>query len=491
MLESPDERVELAHAEPFEVGQLRVEPQFRIVSNGSSTQVIEPRVMKLLVALARAEGRPLSRDDLIQSCWGGVIVGENAIQRAVSQARNIATGIGEGSFQIDSVRGVGYRLVDSEPVGGPMSGAPPGGGSLSRRSTLALLAVGGAAAAAPFVIGLGSSDGPTKRALELVGRAEVAPRDEDEDSAKQAIALLTDSVRVSPRYAQAWAALALAYWQDLYGIEGTDAEHRAARVRSAALQSLAIAPGSTLARAVLLLLRPNLGRWQQVEQGLEGLAARGDRTWMVPRALADVTQDVGNWAAAIDHFQAALRMENLLPRVHLDLAVAQWGAGRLVDLEHTLAEASRLWPSYYSLWDFRIRYLALSGQYSKAESILMEQATEPVSLASSAVPVRLKLIAALQGKAGRDEVLQSYIARVPLFPLNVTRVSLVLAALDAREELLDLLEGYFLGHGRYAVRPSRYARRPTYFLFLPPMRKLHGEPRLSALMNAIGLKPLA
>ncbi|WP_297695100.1 hypothetical protein, partial [Phenylobacterium sp.] len=43
--------------------------------------VLEPRVMQVLVALARERGEIVSRDDLIASCWAGRIVGEDAINR--------------------------------------------------------------------------------------------------------------------------------------------------------------------------------------------------------------------------------------------------------------------------------------------------------------------------------------------------------------------------------------------------------------------------
>lgn len=67
--------------------------------------------MQTLVALYNADGHILSRNDLVQLCWGGAIVGDNAIQRAVSQARKLAATVGEASFEIEAIRGVGYRLV--------------------------------------------------------------------------------------------------------------------------------------------------------------------------------------------------------------------------------------------------------------------------------------------------------------------------------------------------------------------------------------------
>ena len=46
--------------------------------------------MQVLVALAQARGRVITRDELIERCWGGRIVGENAIDRVISRIRQVA-----------------------------------------------------------------------------------------------------------------------------------------------------------------------------------------------------------------------------------------------------------------------------------------------------------------------------------------------------------------------------------------------------------------
>jgi len=59
---------------------LEVEYEGQVVS-------LEPRVMKVLVALRRGEGQPVSRDELIDLCWGGRVVTEGAVNRCVAQLR--------------------------------------------------------------------------------------------------------------------------------------------------------------------------------------------------------------------------------------------------------------------------------------------------------------------------------------------------------------------------------------------------------------------
>src|SRR6185295_13887198 len=102
-------RVDLAHEGEFVFGNARVFPSRREVQAPGWREVLEPRVMQVLVALARARGEILSRDDLIESCWEGVVVGEDAINRCIGRLRKAAAASGN-AFTIETVARVGYRL---------------------------------------------------------------------------------------------------------------------------------------------------------------------------------------------------------------------------------------------------------------------------------------------------------------------------------------------------------------------------------------------
>ena len=99
--------------------------------------IVEPRVMQLLVALHRAEGAVVSKDDLAALCWEGRIVGEDAINRVVSRLRRVAEKQAGGQFRVETITKVGYRLLSRrtkavEPLDGysaPMRQQPPCGAS--------------------------------------------------------------------------------------------------------------------------------------------------------------------------------------------------------------------------------------------------------------------------------------------------------------------------------------------------------------------------
>jgi len=100
----------LAHERSFGIGQAEVQPATREVRFAGRTSIIEPRVMQLLIALHRADGAVVNKDDLLQSCWDGRIVGEDAINRVVSRLRSVAEKDAGGQFRIETITRVGYRL---------------------------------------------------------------------------------------------------------------------------------------------------------------------------------------------------------------------------------------------------------------------------------------------------------------------------------------------------------------------------------------------
>lgn len=87
--ESDDGVIDLAHSADFALGPVVVRPSTRMLEHGSNREVLEPRVMQVLVALVRARGAVVSRDDLVRRCWEGRAVSEDAINRCIARLRRI------------------------------------------------------------------------------------------------------------------------------------------------------------------------------------------------------------------------------------------------------------------------------------------------------------------------------------------------------------------------------------------------------------------
>jgi Tol biopolymer transport system component/DNA-binding winged helix-turn-helix (wHTH) protein len=104
-------RIDLAAEPPFTLGSLKVLPATRGVESRHGRQIVEPRVMQALVCLAKAQGAVVSRDGLIASCWGGQVVGDDAINGCVAKVRQIAERHQPPPFVVETVPRVGYRLL--------------------------------------------------------------------------------------------------------------------------------------------------------------------------------------------------------------------------------------------------------------------------------------------------------------------------------------------------------------------------------------------
>lgn len=105
------ERIVLARESDFCLGRLLVRPATREVVLDGDSSSLEPRVMQALVVLGRKTGQVVSRDQLVEQCWAGRVVGEDAINRCIAKVRRL--GVTSGAFEIQTIPRVGYRLKES------------------------------------------------------------------------------------------------------------------------------------------------------------------------------------------------------------------------------------------------------------------------------------------------------------------------------------------------------------------------------------------
>jgi predicted ATPase len=83
----------------------------RVVHDDGQEAFLQPRVMQALVALVRADGRVLSRGDLMAQCWSGMVVGDDALNRVISRLRRLSETLASGVLRLETITKVGYRLV--------------------------------------------------------------------------------------------------------------------------------------------------------------------------------------------------------------------------------------------------------------------------------------------------------------------------------------------------------------------------------------------
>jgi two-component system alkaline phosphatase synthesis response regulator PhoP len=104
---------------PIEVGDLRLDPRRREASVAERQLQLRAREFDLLAALARDPGVVLTREALLEDVWGTDFPGETrTVDVHVAEVRKK---LGQDGPQIETVRGLGYRLVPP-----PRGGATPG-----------------------------------------------------------------------------------------------------------------------------------------------------------------------------------------------------------------------------------------------------------------------------------------------------------------------------------------------------------------------------
>ena len=102
--------IDLARESDLSLGSALVRPALSEVVVASQTIRLQPRVMQVLVALARADGEVVSRDELLASCWGGLAIGDDAINRCIGRLRRLSEDEAPGAFTIGTLPRIGYRL---------------------------------------------------------------------------------------------------------------------------------------------------------------------------------------------------------------------------------------------------------------------------------------------------------------------------------------------------------------------------------------------
>ena len=148
------ERIDLAREPDFRLGGLLVRPSIRQIESSGAPETLEPRIMQVLVALARNRGEVVSRDELVETCWEGRVVGDDALNRCISKIRKL--GEAKGDFRLETIPRVGYRLWAEEVANG-RKGAGFFGWQLRWPMVLAAAAVLAAVLAGPTYLAIRNS----------------------------------------------------------------------------------------------------------------------------------------------------------------------------------------------------------------------------------------------------------------------------------------------------------------------------------------------
>jgi TolB-like protein/DNA-binding winged helix-turn-helix (wHTH) protein/tetratricopeptide (TPR) repeat protein len=105
--------VEEVVSDDFRIGSWLVQPSLNTVSQNGKTFHIEPKVMEVLVCLARRAGETLSKQTLLQTVWPDTFVTDDVLTRSISELRRVFDDDAKESRFIQTISKRGYRLVAS------------------------------------------------------------------------------------------------------------------------------------------------------------------------------------------------------------------------------------------------------------------------------------------------------------------------------------------------------------------------------------------
>lgn len=104
-------RIDLSIELPFLLGRAKIDPSAHEITIGRKSERMQPQTLKVLVALHDKRGQVVTREELVDRCWDGRIVGEDVINRCILLLRRFADE--SRGFRIETVPRAGYRLIET------------------------------------------------------------------------------------------------------------------------------------------------------------------------------------------------------------------------------------------------------------------------------------------------------------------------------------------------------------------------------------------
>jgi DNA-binding winged helix-turn-helix (wHTH) protein/TolB-like protein len=117
----------------FTIGEWEVLPGKGILRRGEVEERPEPKVFDVLISLAKRDGNLTTRDDLIDDVWDGRPIGDEPINRCLSQLRGHLGDRDRPHQYVETLQRRGYRLMKPVELHEP-SGAPELSSELSAGS---------------------------------------------------------------------------------------------------------------------------------------------------------------------------------------------------------------------------------------------------------------------------------------------------------------------------------------------------------------------
>lgn len=132
----------------FRIGDWDVYPQENLLKNSDCERVLEPKVMDVLVFLAGRQGDVISRQQLLDAVWAGVVVGDETLSRAISLLRSELGDNQKNPRYMKTVSKRGYCLIADVITLAAQDKAP---GQAKHKAAISMTTFDKSVAVIPFV----------------------------------------------------------------------------------------------------------------------------------------------------------------------------------------------------------------------------------------------------------------------------------------------------------------------------------------------------
>lgn len=486
---------DLAQQADFRLGPLSVSPSRRRVEGPAGQAHVEPLVMQAFLLLVGARGKVVTRQELFDQLWGGAMVGDDSLNRAIAGVRRIAAETAPDLFEIGTVPRTGYRLVgdilnfqqEVEPVGITQ---PSDGNAFSRRLMIgaglgAVVAVGGTG------LWLAGRDRADPRFEALMARGDELLRNGDYQDPKAA-SLYEQAVRLDPLSAKAWGLLAFFKSEGLEDAPPEKSRSLIEQAEEAARRAREIDPSEPNALTAMLKLQGATLEWANQDQRLRKVLAIDGDNIPALRELMVLTQAAGLTRESWGYNEQILKLAPL-SRPHLvNRAQKLWLAGNIARADKVIDHVRGLWPDYSFGFAVRLTIFALTDR-PRAARALLDSNPEMVS-PFSATLWRAALQALDSRTTGDIEAAQAGIVGLAKERPQAAHIAvMILGALGLKDDAFEVAEGFLLGRGNLvgAIHTNstvtNFNRRNTPWLFSPPLAEMRADPRFLRLCEEFGL----